>query len=164
MRGDVLLRNSDFSLAFRADPASTGADFYCAALDESDLTLTGHAESSSFSGGVEFAASTAYVYASRTNATASWRLGTSAAGQQCLRKGLQNEIQGTSVRLVSFRKLSFPAVAQRSVLYRVVAEQQGAFAPTWTSSPCRTRERRCPSSTGRVSHLRPQPRSAGLPR
>jgi len=121
----MLLRKSDFSLAFRAGPASTGADFYCAALDESDLTVTGQAESPSFSGGVEFAASTAYVYASRANAKASWRRGTSAAGQQCVRQGLQNQIQGTSVRLVSFRKLPFPAFARRSVLYRVVAEQQG---------------------------------------
>lgn len=121
----MLLRKSDFSLAFRAEPASTGADFYCAALDESDLTVTGQAASPSFFGGVEFVASTAYVYASRANANASWRRGTSAAGQKCLRRGLQNEIRGTSGRLVSFRKLPFPAFAQRSVLYRVVAEQQG---------------------------------------
>lgn len=87
--------------------------------------MTGQAESPSFSGGVEFAASIAYVYATQANANASWRRGTSAAGQQCLRRGLQNEIQGTSVRLVSFRKLPFPAFAQRSVLYRVAAEQQG---------------------------------------
>jgi hypothetical protein len=121
----MLLRKSDFSPAFRAGPASPGSDFYCAALDESDLTVTGQAESPSFSGGIEFVASTSYVYASRANANASWRRGTSAAGQQCLRRGLQSEIQGTRVKLVSFRKLPFPAFAQRSVLYRVVAEQQG---------------------------------------
>ena len=121
----MLLRKSDFSLAFRAGPAATGADFYCAALDESDLTVKGQAESPSFFGGVEVVASTAYVYVSREDANASWRRGTSAAGQRCLRRGLQNEIQGTSVRLVSFRKLPFPAFAQRSVLYRVVGEQQG---------------------------------------
>lgn len=121
----MLLRKADFSLAFRAAPASTGSDFYCAALDESDLTLTGEAESPSFVGGVEFVASTSYVYASRANANASWRRGTSPAGQKCLRRGLQNEIQGTSVGLVSFRKLPFPTFAERSVLYRVVAEQQG---------------------------------------
>jgi hypothetical protein len=121
----MLLRKADFSLAFRAGPASAGSDFYCAALDESDLTLTGEAESPSFAGGVESVTSTAYVYVSRANANASWQRGTSAAGQKCLRRGLESEIRGSSVRLVSFRKLPFPKVAQRSVLYRVVAEQQG---------------------------------------
>jgi hypothetical protein len=120
----MVLREGDFSAAFTAGRASTGSDFYCAALDESDLTLTGEAESPSFGGGVEFVASTSYVYASRANANASWRRGTSAAGRQCLRRGLQSEIHGTSVRLVSFRKLRFPTFAQRSVLYRVVGEQQ----------------------------------------
>lgn len=121
----MLLRQADFSVAFRSGPTSTGSDFYCPALDESDLTVSGKAESPSFAGGLEFAASTSYVYVSRADSNASWRRGTSPAGQKCLRRGLQNEIQGTSVRLVSFRKLSFPAFAQRSVLYRVVAEQQG---------------------------------------
>ncbi len=121
----MLLRKADFGLAFGAAPASPGADFYCAALDESDLTVTGQAESPSFTGGVEFVASTAYVYESRGDANASWRRGTSAAGKKCLRRGLQNEIKGTSVLLVSFGKLPFPAFAQRSVLYRVVAEQPG---------------------------------------
>jgi hypothetical protein len=120
----MVLRKADFSVAFTAGPASTGSDFYCAALDESDLTVTGEAESPSFAGGIEFVASTSYVYASRAHANASWQRGTSAAGQKCLRGGLQNEIQGTSVRLVSFRKLPFPTFAQRSVRYRVVGEQQ----------------------------------------
>lgn len=121
----MLLRKADFSVAFGAGPASTGSDFYCAAVDESDLTLTGQAESPTFAGGVEFVTSTAYVYASRANANTSWRRGTSAAGQTCLRRGLLSEIQGTSVKLVSFRKASFPVFGERSVLYRVVAEQQG---------------------------------------
>ena len=122
----MLLRKSDFSPAFAAGPASGGAsDFYCAALDESDLTLTGEAESPSFAGGFEFLASTAYVYKSRADSDASWKRGTSAAGQKCIREGLRREVQGTSVRLVSFRKIPFPRFGQRSVLYRAVAEREG---------------------------------------
>ena len=37
----------------------------------------------------------------------------------------RNDDFRTSARLVSFRKLAFPKLAQRSVLYRVVADQQG---------------------------------------
>ena len=122
----MLLRKSDFSPAFAAGPASGGAsDFYCAALDESDLTLTGEAESPSFAGGFEFLTSTAYVYESRADSDASWKRGTSAAGQKCIREGLRREVQGTSVRLVSFRKIPFPGFGQRSVLYRAVAEREG---------------------------------------
>ena len=122
----MLLRTSDFSPAFRVGPVSSGSgDFYCAALDESDLTLTGEAESPSFAGGTEFVASTAYVYETRADANASWRQGTNAAGQKCLRDGLHREVRGTSVKLVSFRKLAFPRFAQRSVVYRAVADQQG---------------------------------------
>jgi hypothetical protein len=122
----MVLRQSDFSPVFRVGPASGGAgDFYCAALDESDLTLTGEAKSPSFAGGTEFVLSTAYVYESRADADASWRRGTSAAGQTCLKQGLRGGLQGTNVRFVSFRRVTFPKVAQRSVRYRVVAVQQG---------------------------------------
>jgi len=122
----MLIHKADMGPAFTSTPASSGNDdFYCAALDESDLTLTGEAESPSFTSTVEFVSSHAYVYRTRADADASWRRGTSARGQECLRDGLRGELQGTSVRLVSFRKLTFPKFAQRSVLYRVVADQQG---------------------------------------
>ena len=107
----MLLRKSDFSVAFIAGPASKGADFYCAALDESDLTVTGQAESPSFSAGSS--SQPPLPTSTRRGQTRTRRRrGTSAAGQQCLRRGLQNEIQGTSVRLVSFG--SFPSRRSRS--------------------------------------------------
>jgi hypothetical protein len=122
----MLIRKADVGPAFASSPASSGNDdFYCAALDESDLTLTGELESPTFTSTVEFVTSQAYVYRTRADSDASWRRGTSPAGQKCLRDGLRREVQGTSVRLVSFRKLSFPRLAQRSVLYRAVADQQG---------------------------------------
>ena len=122
----MLVRVADVGPAFRSSPGP-GQDnsFYCAALDESDLTLTGEAESPTFTSTVEFVTSQAYVYRTRAEADASWRRGTNAAGQKCLRDGLRREVQGTSVKLVSFRKLAFPKLAQRSLLYRAVADQQG---------------------------------------
>ena len=123
----MLLRTSDFNPAFTARPSSSGGsgDSYCAALDESDLTLTGEARSQSFTATTEYVTSTSYVYASRSDSNASWTRGTSAAGVQCLRIGLRGQFRGTGVRLVSFKKLSFPKRGQRSVAFRAIATQQG---------------------------------------
>ena len=122
----MVLRASDFSAAYTSHPASSGGDgFYCAAIDESDLTLTGSATSPSFTATAEFVVSRADVYESRADSNASWSRGTSAAGQECLRVGIRRQLQGTAVRLVSFKRLAFPKRGQRSVAYRAVASQQG---------------------------------------
>ena len=69
------------------------------------------------------------VYESRADSNASWSRGTSAAGQRCLSSGLRREFQGAAVRLVSFKKLSFPRRGQRSVAYRAsLLTQQGLRA------------------------------------
>ena len=59
----MLLRPADFNPAFTARPSSSGGsgDFYCGALDESDLTLTGEARSRSFTATTEYVTSTSYV-------------------------------------------------------------------------------------------------------
>lgn len=121
----MLLRASDLA-GFTARPGgSSDTDFYCRALDESDLTVTGKAESPQFTAGAAFVTSQAYVYARVADSNASWRRGTSAAGQRCLREGLRRELSGTNIKLVSFGKLSFPRLGPRSVAFRVVAAQQG---------------------------------------
>ena len=122
----MLLRAADLGPTFAASPSTqTDGDFYCRALDESDLTITGKAESPRFSGGGVFVTSTAYVYESVADSNASWRRGTSAAGQQCLREGLRRELRGTSVQLRFFGKLAFRRLGGRSVVYRAVAVQRG---------------------------------------
>ena len=122
----MLLRAGDFSVAYVARPSSSaGSDFYCSALDESDLTVTGDARSPNFTTTGENVVATANVYESRADSNASWSRGTSAAGVECLRVGIRSELQGAAVRLVSFRKIPFPPRGQRSVAYRAVASQQG---------------------------------------
>jgi hypothetical protein len=122
----MLVRTSDLSPAFVARPAATGGgDFYCAALDESDLTVAGEATSPYFTAAPEFVASTASVYASERDSDISWKRGTSAAGQKCLRTALRSELQGGSVRLLSFERIAFPRRGQRSVAFRATASQQG---------------------------------------
>ena len=122
----ILVRAADMNAAFTAIPtADNRNELYCAALDESDLTVTGRASSPSFTAAAEFVASRAYVYESRADASASWRRGTSTAGQSCLRQAMRTELRGTAVRLVSFEKIAFPKVAGRSVAYRIVASREG---------------------------------------
>ena len=122
----MLLRAGDFSPATVARPSSQGSgDFYCSALDESDLTLSGRGRSPSFTLGTESVTSTSSVYAKRADSNASWTRGTSSAGQRCLRLGLRDELQGTAVRLVSFERFAFPRRGERSVAYRALATVQG---------------------------------------
>ena len=123
----MLVRAADLGPAFATSPPGTSdSDFYCRALDESDLTITGKAESPRFSAGISFVTSTAYVYESLADSNASWQRGTSAAGQRCLRDGLRRELRRTNVELRSFGKLAFPRLGRRSVLYRAVAVQERA--------------------------------------
>ncbi len=157
----MLLRKSDFSLAFRAGPASTGADFYCAALDESDLTVTGQAESPSFRAGSS----------SRPPPPTCTPLGqtrTRRGGGVRARQVSNACARGCRARYrarASGSSRSGSSRSRRSRSVRSCTEwwpsSKGASASTWTSSRCSTREHRWPSSTGRGSHLRPRRRSAG---
>jgi hypothetical protein len=113
----MLLRPADFP-GFRVGPATGDSDVYCAALDASDLTLTGEAAGRQFASGAAFAGSSALVYESTADANAAWRRNTSAAGERCGRTLLRTEYAKQGVRLVSLRRIAFPRVAQRSVAYR----------------------------------------------
>jgi hypothetical protein len=122
----MLIRAADMNAAFRAIPvAADPTRAYCAALDESDLIVTGLANSPSFTATTEFVVSRSYVYESRADANASWRRGTSAAGQSCVRRDMVAQLRGTSTRLVSFELLPFPRLASRFAAYRIVASRDG---------------------------------------
>jgi hypothetical protein len=122
----MLLRAADFNPAFVAHPRAGGSGgFYCSALDESDLTLTGQGDSPNFVAGTEYVTSTASVYATRSDASAAWVRGTSKAGERCLRVGLRNALQGSAVQFVSIRRLAFPPRGTASVAYRALATVQG---------------------------------------
>ncbi len=94
------------------------------ALDESDLTLTGDAQSPDFATGFIVVGSVAQVYATTADSDASWRRGTSAAGQRCLRDVLASELGRAGVQVVSYRPLSFPRLVEKSVAYRAVLSAQ----------------------------------------
>ena len=121
----MLLRKADLGLSFQAQPSGgANSNLECPALDESDLTLTGKAESSTFTGSFTFASSEAQIYESVADANASWRRGTSAAGTACLRDGLRREFAKEGLKLVSLRKIAFPRIAQKSAAYRIALAGQ----------------------------------------
>jgi len=113
----MLVRPADVPGA-RVLPAGPDTDFYCKALDESDLTLTGEAEGPQLSLGASLVGSGAQVYESRADADASWRRSTGAAGVRCAATTVRREFAKQGARLVSLRKVAFPRVAGRTVVFR----------------------------------------------
>jgi hypothetical protein len=120
----MLVRKSDLGPGYRVLPSGSDVDSDCAALDESDLMLTGEAQTSTFASGLLSIASNAGVYRSVADANASWRRGTSAAGLRCLQDATRREYAKQRLQLRSFRKIAFPRVAERTVALRIVFEGQ----------------------------------------
>lgn len=127
----MLLKKSDLAPGFKVTPSSPEADFYCKALDESDLTLAGEAESPSFARSFVYVSSAVQVYESLADASTSWRRGTSAAGGRCARDFFRREFAKQNIRLESFRRVSFPKTADRSAAWRIKlsGQSQGITVP-----------------------------------
>jgi hypothetical protein len=124
----MLLRPADMP-GFTASPSGPEPSTpYCKALDESDLTLTGDGESPDFAAGTVLVSSLSHVYATRAQSDASWRRGTSAAGEKCAREVLRRELAQGGAQLVSYRRVTLPRLAERSVSYRAVLAGNGVRA------------------------------------
>jgi hypothetical protein len=122
----MLLRKADFGIGFRvAPPLGATTDIYCRALDESKLTLSGKAQSPTFQGGVESASSLSRVYRSLRDSNTSWRRGTSAAGEKCVRAEFGSALISQGGQLESFGRIDFPRLAERTSAYRLVVSSQG---------------------------------------
>jgi len=130
----MLLRKSDFGPAFTERQASSSQeDFYCAAIDLSDVTLTGQAKMRTFTEVLVSVSSSAAVYESVDDANAAWRRETSAAGTKCVQGVLRREFARGGLRLLSFRKAPFPRLAERSIAYRIAfsGQVQGVATPVY---------------------------------
>lgn len=116
----IVLRIGDVP-GFKATPANPRDDtFYCRAVDESDLVLTGKAVSPDFSAPpLAGMGSHANVYESIADARASWRRVTSAAGRACMRRIAEMALRGA--RIVSFETSALPHVGS-SIVFRLVWE------------------------------------------
>jgi hypothetical protein len=125
----VVLKRADLSPGFTQrtrpdDDLPKGVR--CGALDESDLTITGEAQSPDFQftqpGIYVTVGSTANVYRTLKDATASWNRGTSAKTATCFADIVRlGAPRGQNVKIVSAKRLTFPKVAPKTAAFRVVA-------------------------------------------
>jgi hypothetical protein len=113
----MLVRPADLP-GFRATPSSSVGDFYCKALDESDLTLTGEAQGRQLALATVLVGSSAQVYESVGDARTAWRRALSPAGVRCAKLVLGREFARQGARLVSLSRISFPRVAQQTTAFR----------------------------------------------
>jgi hypothetical protein len=121
----MLLKRSDLPAGFRASkPEPDSGHYYCKALDESDLTLTGEAEQPGFESQPFYLTSVSQLYLSVGQANTSWRRGTSAAGLACARRLYTEELKKEGVVVRSVRPVAFPKVGQRSFALRLEARSQ----------------------------------------
>lgn len=135
----MLLRASDLTAGFRSERRSEGDDGpACAALDESDLTVTGDADSADFTrqgAGYVTVGSSAQVYRTLADAGASWRRGTSPGGLRCVGDFFRRmaKADGSTLRFVSVRRLGIPRIAPLTARYQVVftAKAEGRSVPIY---------------------------------
>jgi hypothetical protein len=116
----MLVKRTDLPVGFQVRSVD-GDDPHLdcpAAVGESDLTRTGEAHGQVFASGASFVESGSQVYETLADAEASWRRSTSTAGVKCVTTMLRREYATQGIRLMSFRKIAFPRVAQRSIVYR----------------------------------------------
>ena len=125
----VVLKRGDLSTAFtlhtRPDE-DLPKGVRCGALDESDLTITGEAQSPDFQlsqpGLFVTIGSTTNVYRTLGEAGKSWKRGTSAKTTTCLADIVRlSAPRGQRVSIVSAKRLTFPKVAPMTSAFRVVA-------------------------------------------
>lgn len=122
----MLLQKTDFAPGWKASkPSDEEVDFYCKALDESDLVLTGEGESLDFekeSASVLrylSAGSVSYIYKTAAQSAESWRRSTSAAGLRCAARGFDHVIREEGGTFVSLRPIEFPRLAPQTAAFRV---------------------------------------------
>ena len=116
----MLLKPSDVGSGFVTQPSS-GDDPHVdcpRSVSEADLTQTGDVEGPQMVRGNVSVGSSAQVYESVADASASWRRANSAAGIRCATNLLRREFAKSGFRLVSLSKIAFPRVSERSVAYR----------------------------------------------
>ena len=125
----IVLKGDDLGAGFvaRKRPADEGLPkgARCAALDESDLTVTGDADSPDFhlANGPLYVTigSTAQVYRTRREADASWRRGTSTQTARCLADIVRlSAPAGQKITVVSSKRVPFPGVAPKATAFRLV--------------------------------------------
>lgn len=119
----IVLRQADLPAGWKSEPASGGGgNLTCPGFQpkQSDLTKTGHADSSfTRPGGLVFTASTVGIFESVAQAQASWDRVVRPGLLGCLASFVANA--KTKASVVSQGTLAFPALSDRAAAFRVVA-------------------------------------------
>jgi hypothetical protein len=127
----MLFKKADFGPGVRTQPNAADPHLTCGGLGQSDLTLTGEADSPTFIAGVTVFGSSAAVYRTLADSIRGWGRSTRAAAAKCLEEVLGREYSKQGLTLRSFRKRAFPRIGQGIVAFRVVlsGESQGVTVP-----------------------------------
>jgi hypothetical protein len=123
----IVLKRADLSGGFVAHKASEAVrpkGARCGAVDESDLTVTGDADSPDFTRDALGIAvgSSASVYRTLRESNAAWRRAGTAAAVRCFADLVRlTSPAARKVKIVSAKRIPFPEVSSKSIAYRVVA-------------------------------------------
>ena len=123
----IVLKRSDLSAGFvphKPSEAARPKGARCGAVDESDLTVIGDADSPDFSRDAAGVAvgSSASVYRSQRESNAAWRRAATAAAVRCFADLVRLTAPAArKVTIVSAKRIPFPRVSSKSIAYRVVA-------------------------------------------
>jgi hypothetical protein len=123
----IVLKRSDLSAGFvphepSDDPRPKRAR--CGAVDESDLTVTGDADSPDFSRDISGVAvgSSASVYRSLRESNIAWKRAGTAGAVRCFADLVRLTAPAArNVKIVSAKRIPFPRVSSNAIAYRVVA-------------------------------------------
>ena len=123
----IVLKRSDLSTGFvphKPSDAARPKGARCGAVDESDLTVTGDADSPDFSRDASGVAvgSSASVYRSLRESNAAWRRAETAAAVRCFADLVRLTAPAArQVKVLSAKRIPFPRLSSKSIAYRVVA-------------------------------------------
>ena len=136
----IVLKRTDFAAGWTkvANTPDSGEDLNCPGYnpDESDLILTGEAETN-FESGAARISSYSSVYKTRRDALASWTRGVKPALAPCAARVVKQGIEaaGGKVAIVRHGQIAFPKLAPRTAAYRVVFNVSYTNAGKTTTVP-----------------------------
>jgi hypothetical protein len=121
----MLVRRPDLPAGYHVARQSSPGGVYCAAVDESDLVLTGEARSG-FARTPVAVASAAEIYRTVGNANAAWRRSTGSGGRKCLEQELRRELASVGVRRIhTAAPFALRPLAQRMYVFRIAGSAKG---------------------------------------
>lgn len=121
----MVFKGTDFAAGWKKVPPSPESDLTCPGFDpdESDLTLTGEAETDfEHTQGLLFVGSASEIFATKEDALKSWTRSDKPATARCIgyffKQGQTTKT--TKVTIVSAGRMAFPKLAPRTTAFKVV--------------------------------------------